>query len=167
MKPILIVEDETSLRESLRDWLADGGYSVEAVENGEDALMMVDEHDFGIILLDLRLPGMDGIQVLREVRKKRPELKVVIITAYPSVNTAVTAMKEGATEYLPKPFDLDDLEKLISGTLDLQPVESGQQPAPGEAIAKLAVRKKAVGMSLQLIGWDYIDTYLNPVQKEE
>ncbi len=166
MKPILIVEDETSLRESLRDWLADGGYSVEAAEDGGEALRMVDEQDFGVVLLDLRLPDIDGIQVLREAKKRRPELKVVIITAYPSVNTAVAAMKEGAIEYLPKPFNLDDLEKLISGTLDLQPVESGQQPAPGEAIAKLAVRKKAVGVSLQLIGWEYIDAYLNPVQKE-
>lgn len=163
MKPILIVEDENALRESLRDWLVDGGYSVEVAKDGEEALRKVNGQDFGIVLLDLRLPDMDGIQVLREARKKRPGLKVVMITAYPSVNSAVTAIKEGAIDYLPKPFDLDDLEKLISGNTELQPVEVDKRAASGEAVAKLAVRKQAVGMSLQLIGWEYIDNYLNPV----
>jgi two-component system response regulator AtoC len=161
MKPILIVEDEIALRESLRDWLVDGGYLVETAPDGEEALRLVDEQDFGVVLLDLRLPGIDGIQVLREARKKRPELKVIIITAYPSVNSAVSAIKEGAIDYLPKPFDLNDLEKLINGHLEPEPGEIGQQLVSGEAIARLAVRKQAVGMSLQLVGWDYIDAYLN------
>jgi len=163
MKRILIVEDEVVLRESLKDWLVDGGYLVETAEDGEEALRMIDEQDFGVALIDLRLPGMDGIQVLREARKKRSELKVIIITAYPSVNSAVNAIKEGAIDYLPKPFDLSDLEKLINGHLEPAPMEIGQRPATGEAIAKLAVSRHAVGMSLQLIGWEYIDAYLNHV----
>ncbi len=112
-KPILIVEDEAIMRESLRDWLTDGGYQVETAEEGEQALRTITEQDFGLAILDLRLPGKDGLEVLREARVKRPELRGIIITAYPSIQTAVEAMKEGAVDYLPKPFDLDDLEKLI------------------------------------------------------
>ena len=92
VKPILIVEDEAIMRESLRDWLTEGGYQVETAEDGEEALKTIAEQDFDIVILDLRLPGKDGIEVLREAKEKRPKLKGVIITAYPSVGTAVEAM---------------------------------------------------------------------------
>ena len=117
MKPILVVDDEAIMRESLRDWLTDLGYEVETAEEGEQALKTVAEQDFGVVILDLRLPGKDGIEILREARAKRPDLRGVIITAYPSIQTAVQAMKEGAVDYLPKPFDLDDLGRLIRGAL--------------------------------------------------
>jgi NADPH-dependent glutamate synthase beta subunit-like oxidoreductase/CheY-like chemotaxis protein/NAD-dependent dihydropyrimidine dehydrogenase PreA subunit len=117
MKPILIVDDEAIMRESLRDWLTDLGYEVETAEEGEQALKTVAEQDFGVVILDLRLPGKDGIEILKEARAKRPDLRGVIITAYPSIQTAVQAMKEGAVDYLPKPFDLDDLGRLIRGAL--------------------------------------------------
>jgi NADPH-dependent glutamate synthase beta subunit-like oxidoreductase/ActR/RegA family two-component response regulator len=117
MKPILIVDDEAIMRESLRDWLTDLGYEVETAEEGEQALKTVAEQDFGVVILDLRLPGKDGIEILKEARAKRPDLKGVIITAYPSIQTVVQAMKEGAVDYLPKPFDLDDLGRLIRGAL--------------------------------------------------
>jgi len=123
MKPILVVEDEAVMRESLRDWLTDGGYQVETAEEGEEALKTIAEQDFGVVILDLKLPGKDGIEVLREAKEKRPQLKGIIITAYPSVQTAVEAMKEGAVDYLPKPFDLNDLEKLLWETLGLVQVE--------------------------------------------
>jgi len=123
MKPILIVDDETVMRESLRDWLTDSGYRVETAKDGEEALKTVAEQDFDIAILDLRLPGRDGVEVLREARAKRPQLKGVIITAYPSVPTAVEAMKEGAIDYLSKPLDLNELEKLIQETLGPVQVE--------------------------------------------
>ena len=104
MKPILIVEDEAVMRESLRDWLTDSGYQVETAEEGEEALKTIAVQDFGLLILDLRLPGKDGLEILREARAKSPQLKGVIITAYPSVETAVEAMKEGAIDYLPKPY---------------------------------------------------------------
>jgi len=131
MKPVLIVEDEAIMRDSLRDWLTDGGYRVEIAEDGDEALKSIAEQDFGLIILDLRLPGKDGIKVLQEAREKRPQLKGVIITAYPSVETVVEAMKEGAIDYLPKPFDLNDLEKIIRETLG--PVQLEIKPrAPTE-----------------------------------
>ena len=136
MKPILIVDDEAVMRESLRDWLTDGGYQVEMASNGEEALKTIAEHDFDVVILDLKLPGKDGIEVLREAREKKPQLKGVIITAYPSVLSAVEAMKEGAIDYLTKPFDLNELEKLIRETLG--PVQVEIKPkAPSEtAIAE-------------------------------
>jgi len=117
IKSILIVEDETIMRESVRDWLTDIGYQVETAEDGEQALEIIDKQDFGLLILDLKLPGIDGIQVLKEARNKRPKLRGIIITAYPSVETAVEAIKDGAIEYLPKPFDLNRLERLIRDAL--------------------------------------------------
>lgn len=123
MKPILIVEDEAIMRESLQDWLTDGGYQVESATQGDEALKAIEEQDYGLLILDLRLPGADGLEVLRKARAKQPQLNGIIITAYPSVQTAVEAMKEGVIDYLPKPFDLNDLEKLVSQTLGPVQVE--------------------------------------------
>ena len=162
-KPILIVEDETIMRESLRDWLAEGGYQVETAKDGEEGLKAIADHDFGVVLLDLKLPGKDGIEVLREAKVQRPQLKVIIITAYPSIQTAVRAMKEGAVDYLPKPFDLNDLQKLIDGTL----VPAGEKPAGGDAIATLAVEQKANGIAVSLVGWEFIDAYLYPKKRDK
>jgi len=145
MKPILIVEDEAIMRESLRDWLTDGGYQVETAEEGEEALKAITEQDFGVVILDLKLPGKDGIEVLREARAKSPQLKGIIITAYPSVQTAVEAMKEGAVDYLPKPFDLNDLEKLIRETLGPVQVEIRPKAITKEAVAEpIAVEEAKV-----------------------
>ena len=136
MKPILIVEDEAIMRESLRDWLTDGGYQVETAEDGEAALQTISEQDFGIVILDLRLPGKDGLEVLREAKEKSPQLKGIIITAYPSVQTAVEAIREGAVDYLPKPFELNDLEKLIRETLGPVQVEIKPKAVTKEAVVE-------------------------------
>ncbi|HEY32453.1 MAG TPA: response regulator [Dehalococcoidia bacterium] len=134
MKPVLIVEDEAIMRESLKDWLQDGGYQVETAEEGSKALKTIEERDFGVVILDLRLPGKDGLEVLREARERRPQLKGIIITAYPSVETAVAAMKIGAVDYLPKPFDLNEMEKLIRETLGPVQVEIKPQAGTKEII---------------------------------
>jgi len=113
MKPILIVDDEISIRESLKDWLTDNGYDVKTAESGEDALEAIEEQDFGMAILDLKLPGKNGLEVVKEARTKHPQLNGIFITAYPSIDTAVEAMKDGAVDYLTKPFDLNELEKLV------------------------------------------------------
>jgi pyruvate/2-oxoglutarate dehydrogenase complex dihydrolipoamide dehydrogenase (E3) component/ActR/RegA family two-component response regulator len=117
MKPILVVEDETILRESLKDWFTHAGYMVETVDNGADAMKVIREQDFGVAILDLNLPGKTGIEILREARVIKPQLQGILITAYPSWETAVESMKLGAIEYLPKPFSLDALEALICKAL--------------------------------------------------
>ncbi len=88
MKPILIVEDEAVMRESLRDWLPDSGYQVEIAKDGEEELKTIAVQDFGLLILDLPLPGKDGLEVLRKARAKSPQLKGIIITAYPFLQGA-------------------------------------------------------------------------------
>jgi ATP-dependent Lon protease len=161
LKPILIVEDETIMRESLRDWLIDGGYEVETANEGDQALKAIAERDFDLVLLDLRLPGKNGIEVLQAGRKIRPNLRIVIITGYPSVDTAVQAMKQGAVDYLPKPLNLDDLEELIQGTLVPQQRATGQAEVTGQPMAKVTIKNNNEGISLTLTGWEYIDAYLD------
>jgi bidirectional [NiFe] hydrogenase diaphorase subunit len=141
MKPILLVEDEAVMRESVRDWLTDVGYQVETAPDGEQALKTIGEQDFGLLILDLRLPGKDGLEVLQEARARHPQLKGVIITAYPSVETAVEALKRGAVDYLPKPFDLNQLEEIIRETLGPVQVEIKPKAVTGEAAP--AVPKEA------------------------
>ena len=114
---ILVVDDEAIVRESIRDWLEDAGHQVATAESGEEALALVKEQDFGVMVLDLRLPGMSGIDVLKKVKQLKPQIKSIIITAYPSVLSAVEVMKLGAIDYLIKPVAPDDLEKLIKETL--------------------------------------------------
>ncbi len=137
MKPVLIVEDEAIMRESMRDWLKDGGYDVETVERGEEALARISKVDYGFVVLDMKLPGKSGLNVLKEARAQNPQLKGVIMTAYPTVETAVEAMKSGALDYLVKPVDPNELEKLIAETLGSVQVEIKPiAPAVTEPIAE-------------------------------
>lgn len=133
MEPILIVEDETIMRESLRDWLHDEGYLVETAEHGEAALKSMKEREFSLLILDMKLPGKNGLEVLREARQKNPKINGIIITAYPSVDTAVEAMKVGAIDYLSKPFKLDEMESLLRKTLGPVQVKIEPKPKPPEA----------------------------------
>ncbi len=110
---ILIVDDEKVQLEILEGFLVKQGYETVAEENGLKALEKFQRGDFDLVLTDYRMPGMDGIQLLREVRRLNPEAVVVIMTAYGTVGTAVAAMKEGAYDYLTKPIDLDELLLLI------------------------------------------------------
>ncbi len=135
MKPILVVDDETSMRESLRDWFAESGYKVDTAADGETALNLIAEKEYGVLIIDLKLPGKSGIDVLKESRKRFPDLKVIIITAYPSVDTAVEAMRQGAVEYLAKPFELSELEKLVAENIELAQVEIIEEPVTKQTIA--------------------------------
>jgi len=136
VNPILVVEDEAIMRESLRDWLTDAGYQVETAEEGEKALRMIGERDFSILILDLRLPGGDGIELLRQARDRQPKIKGIIITAFPSVPSAVEAMKEGAVDFLTKPFDLNRLEESIRKTLGPIQVEIKPKAAAEKTVAE-------------------------------
>ncbi len=121
---VLIVDDEPIVRESIRDWLKDAGYQVTTAESGEEALELIEKQDFGVMVLDIRLPGKTGIMVLKEVKAQRPWIKSIIITAYPSSETTSEAKKLGAIDYLVKPIIPDDLERLIREILD----SVGQEP---------------------------------------
>ena len=110
---ILIVDDEESVRDSLYNWFIDDGYHVECAENAKKALSLLSEKEFDIVLADIKMPGMDGMEMHRRI-KALPRVPIVIImTAFASVDTAVLALKEGAFDYVTKPFDPDDLSHLI------------------------------------------------------
>jgi len=143
VKPILVVEDEAIMRESLRDWLTDAGYQVETAEEEAKALKIIGERDFGLLILDLRLPGGDGIDLLRQAKARQPQLKGIIITAYPSVPTAIEAMKEGVVDYLTKPFDLNRLEESIQETLGPVQVEIRPKVATEKAVAEPTIVEAA------------------------
>ena len=112
-RKVLIVEDEAVVRESVRDWLTEDGYDVDVAENGEEALEKIKKEEFGVVVLDLKLPGIDGLQVFEHAKELKPKTKGVIITAYPSEETRAKARRLGLLDYLSKPFKVEDLEKLI------------------------------------------------------
>jgi len=114
---LLIVDDDASMRMALYESLSSCGYDVETAENGIDALAKFKEGQFAGVVTDMRMPKMSGMDVLRGVKKISPQTPVILITAYGTVNTAVEAMKEGASEFIMKPFSLDDLEFAVKNVL--------------------------------------------------
>ncbi|HAQ18292.1 MAG TPA: Fis family transcriptional regulator [Prolixibacteraceae bacterium] len=110
---ILVVDDEESVRDSLFNWFIEDGYRVECAENASKALSMLESDNFDIILADIKMPGMDGLEMLKRIKTLRKDSIVIIMTAFATVDTAVQALKDGAFDYVTKPFDPDDLSHLI------------------------------------------------------
>jgi DNA-binding NtrC family response regulator len=124
MKPhwrILVVDDEEIMCESLAAWLREDGYAVDTAPSGPVALQFAKETDYAICFIDLKMPGgMDGIETMMEIRRLHPEACVVIITAYATVDTAITAMKEGAQEYIVKPCNPEEISLLVERTIKVK-----------------------------------------------
>jgi two-component system, NtrC family, response regulator HydG len=114
---ILIVDDEPSVRDSLRRWFRDDGYEVGVAEGANDALTRLAERQWDLALLDIRMRGTDGIELQRRMKEIDPNLVVIIMTGYASVDTAVTALKQGAYDYITKPLDPDDVAHLVQNAL--------------------------------------------------
>lgn len=110
---ILIVDDEESVRDSLYNWFIEDGFRVECAENAKRALTILESDQFDIILADIKMPGMDGLEMLRRIKSIKPDSIVIVMTAFATVDTAVKALKDGAYDYVTKPFDPDDLTHLI------------------------------------------------------
>lgn len=110
---ILIVDDEEIVRESLSAWLEKDGYTLATSPDGETAIERIRKERWSILLVDLKMPGIDGLKVLEEAKKVQPDAAAVIMTAYATVDTAVAAMKIGAYDYLVKPFDPEELSLMI------------------------------------------------------
>lgn len=115
---ILITEDDRVQREIIDDILTQSGYTVTASDSAETTLDILKDHSFDLVLTDMRMPGMDGLELLRQAKRLRPELEVVVMTAHATIRTAVTAMKEGAIDYLEKPFDKDELLHVVDRALE-------------------------------------------------
>jgi DNA-binding NtrC family response regulator len=114
---ILIVDDEPSVRDSLRRWFQDDGYEVGTAEGANDALTRLADRRYDLALVDIRMRGTDGIELQRRMRDLDPELIVIIMTGYASVDTAVAALKNGAYDYITKPHDPDDVAHLVTNAL--------------------------------------------------
>lgn len=110
---ILIVDDEQSVRDSLYNWFLEDGYQVACAENAKEALSKMESVGFDIVLADIKMPGMDGLEMMRRIKSLRKDSIIIVMTAFASVETAVQALKDGAFDYVTKPFDPDDLSHLI------------------------------------------------------
>src|SRR5579871_1800866 len=106
---ILIIDDETAIRESLETLLEFEGYRVESAETGEQGLAKIGEHPFDLVLLDFALPDRNGLEILADIRDRDPQLAVIMITAYGTVDNAVRAMQSGAANFIQKPWDNEKL----------------------------------------------------------
>jgi DNA-binding response OmpR family regulator len=118
MAEILIVDDDEDLRDSMTEVLAGAGMAVTQATRGEEALGLLEHGQFDLILLDLVMPGLPGLEVLRRIREKLPRVPVLMITAFASVENAVEAMRQGASDYVTKPFRVDGLLAAVRRNLE-------------------------------------------------
>lgn len=118
MVSVLVVEDKSAMQQMLSATLAGEGYEVDIASNGKDAIHKAKNKRYDLVLTDLKLPGADGLEVLSEVKEIDPEMSVIVMTAYGTVETAVEAMKVGAFDFITKPFDTDRLSLLIKRALE-------------------------------------------------
>ncbi len=141
MKPrILIVDDEASIRSSLLESLTAEGYNAEIAETGEEALARCHGTVFDLVVTDLRLPGVSGLEILQALRNQGNATPVIMMTAYGDVDTAVSAMRSGAYDFIPKPFKLSAIKKQVRAALR----------APAEPRANQAI-SVAVGIAQPLL----------------
>src|SRR3972149_7175980 len=110
---ILVVDDEQHVRNSLATWFREEGYDVSVAASGKEALATVTREGTNILLVDIKMPGLDGLELQHKVRELAPDATIIIMTAYASVETAVQALKEGAYDYIVKPFDPESVSRLV------------------------------------------------------
>lgn len=120
---ILVVDDEMIVRQSLSNWLMEEGYSVETAENGKDAFEKIKKTNYDLVLADIKMPEMDGIELLEKSKKLDPEIQFIVMTAFASVDTAVKAIKEGAFDYVVKPVDPENVSQIIRRSLKFKLLE--------------------------------------------
>ncbi len=138
MKPrILVVDDEATIRDSLRESLAAADYEVVTAENGEEALAHCHGEDFALVISDLKLPGISGLDILQALRNQGNQVPVIMMTAYGDVDTAVSAMRGGAYDFIPKPFKLGTIKKQVRAALRATTAEdretTGKRESPRAA----------------------------------
>ena len=115
---ILIVDDELVVRDSLGKWFTSEGYTARPAGGAREALEVIQQAEFDIALLDIKMPGMDGMELQARLKEADPDLTVIIMTGYATVETAVQALKHGAYDYITKPVDPDELSHLVANALE-------------------------------------------------
>jgi two-component system response regulator FlrC len=144
---IMIVEDDHGLREALVDTLLLGGYEVTPAESAESAMVILSQSEFDLVVSDIQMQGMNGLTLLKSVKKKYPNLPFVLMTAYANINDAIQAMRDGATDYLSKPFAPQVLLNLIGRYAPAQKVESRTPIVGDESSANLLKLARKVATS--------------------
>jgi DNA-binding response OmpR family regulator len=141
-RSVLIVDDEKNILLTLSQSLEVLQLETDTAINGEEALTKLKEKDFGLILLDLRMPGIDGMEVLRQVREIRPDIRIIMISAYGTIEVAVEAMKLGAVDFIQKPFSPEEVRALVSRVLDRENLDERKVADYG---ASIELAKKSIG----------------------
>ena len=139
---ILVVDDEKNIRLTLSQALEVLEVETDTAANGEEALTKLKEKEFGLILLDLKMPGMDGMEVLRQLSKIRPDIRIIILTAYGTVELAVEAMQLGAADFIQKPFTPEEIRELVSRVLDREKLDEQKAVDYGSSIE---LAKRCIG----------------------
>jgi DNA-binding NtrC family response regulator len=121
---VLIVDDEKNIRMTISQALADMDVETDTAVNGEEALLKLKDKDFNLVLLDLRMPGMDGMDVLERLSKDRPDIKIIIITAHGTIDSAVDSMKLGVVDFIQKPFSPEEIRNLVTKVINRQTLEN-------------------------------------------
>jgi two-component system response regulator (stage 0 sporulation protein F) len=114
---ILVVDDQLGVRRLMQEAFQGEGYTVHTAANGREALAKLDESQPGLILLDMKMPGMNGLETLREIKKRNPEQVVIMMTAYEELEVVAEAIKLGVKEYVTKPCDINELKVLVAEAL--------------------------------------------------
>lgn len=125
-RPILIVDDEKNIRLTLSQSLEVLGVETDSAEDGKEALAKLSEKEFGLILLDIRMPGVDGMEVLRQVRDSRPDIRIIILTAYGTIDLAVEAMKLGAVDFIQKPFVPEQIRERVARVMSREKIRQSE-----------------------------------------
>ena len=146
IESVLIVDDEAVVRSGISRALHNRNIATQTAANGEKALLLLNDHPFDLVLLDIKMADMDGIELLRRIRTQYPETDVIMITGYPSIDSAVHCTKIGALDYLVKPFSLDDLEAALQKT-NLDPVPSQKTAMDGNGLEIDSTKKLIIGQS--------------------
>ena len=133
---ILVIDDEDLMREFVEELLVRAGYRVDSVSNGADGMALLEKHSFDVVVTDLKMTPMDGLQVVQQTRAISPTTHVIVMTAYGTVDTAVAAMKEGADDYILKPFSPEELELTVERSLHQQQLIEENEYLRSEVNAK-------------------------------
>ncbi len=152
-KGVLIVDDEKNIRLTLSQALEVLKVKTDTAANGEEALDKIEGKEFDLILLDLKMPGMDGMEVLRRVSEMRPDIRIIIITAYGTVESAVEAMKLGAADFIQKPFTPEEIRELVSRVIDREKLDERRAVDYGSSIelAKRCINERHFDAAIEHI----------------
>lgn len=164
-KSVLIVDDEKNIRLAISRALETEDLEVDTAINGEGALKKLEEKNYNVIILDIKMPGMSGIELLKELSKERPEINVIILTAHGTVESAVEAMKVGAVDFLQKPISAKEIREIVRKVIDRKKIKE-KEARDYESFIELAKRNIHEGNYDRAIEWLKKAVNLKPEKPE-